>query len=381
MGSGGTVLNAGPGPDLSPSGRRIRDAGLVAGTLVLAGLILLSARSPRDTFATPSAARAALARDPLNIAAIRSLGLMRDREGGDASADALLDFAGRRTWRDGPTQVWLVQRRLEQGRYAEALRRADALLRQDDEGPDRRILFPLLVAAIGREAMRPELAARLAQNPGWRGDFLRSLGAAGAATDIAPLFAALAGGPSPPRPEEYAPFVNRLAADRDYPAALAAWNAATGRSGATAAALRDDDLSAPSDGTPFTWSVATGAGVRSATTGARLDLDYDGVSSPSLPTRLLVLSPGPYRLSWRESAAQGAAGSLFWRLRCAGSDQVIAREASAGPGTQVEHPVSLDFEVPSENCAGLWLELAADPGERPAEASFGFRQMRLVRRP
>src|SRR5580704_2905224 len=136
------------------------------GALVLigAGLAVLIAQaaftSATDADRPPGPAR--LANDPLDLPALRALGLRLDREGRLDETDAVLAFVGRRTWRDGPTEVWLLRRRLDQDRYEEAFESADSLLRRDADGTTRPALFALFIAAADDVQAQPALVARLA---------------------------------------------------------------------------------------------------------------------------------------------------------------------------------------------------------------------------
>ena len=168
-------------PPEGPAIRRIATDGLtIAAVLLVAALTLFAnrARSPAPwPPPSPQVSRAALARDPLDAAALRNLGLSLDRNGDPAGADRLLTFAGSRSQRDTPTEDWLLVRRLSQGRYDEAFRAADALLRRDIGDGQRASLTRLLVAAAHYDASRPAVIARLAAGPWWRAAVLRELAA------------------------------------------------------------------------------------------------------------------------------------------------------------------------------------------------------------
>jgi len=323
-----------------------------------------------------------LDQDPLDLPALRRLGLDAERQGRTAEAEKLLDFVSRRTWRDGPTEAWLVRTRLQQGRYDDAFRSADSILRRDDDGATRPILYAMFTAAAAYPDARPALEARLATSPDWRGDVLTDLAVHGDPAGAGEVFADLANGPSPPTPSEYAPYVERLVAVGDYPAARTAWERIARPGDAMRRALAGDDFSAPSDQTAFTWGTSSGAGWSSEVGPSpdrpnrrALRIDYDGFSAPRLPERLLVLGPGRYRLAWRESADPRWRARLSWRLRCADTDEALASEALAsttppGPSTGIDR--TMDFAVPATGCLGQWLQLTASPAERrdPVTAWF-----------
>jgi hypothetical protein len=355
---------------------------VAAVALVVAGLALLIVRSAltnpdRDRAASP----ARLTTDPLYLPALRDLGLRLDRQGRLTEANAILGFVGRRTWRDGPTEAWLLRRRLDEGRYREAFESADSLLRRDADGTARPTLFPLLVAAAADPQARPALVARLSAAPWWRADFLRALGTQGDVVGARAVFSVLAGGPDPPGADEYAPLINRLARAGDYERAYAAWRAIARPAEAVAPILRDGDFDAASDQTPFTWSVATGVGVAGDAGAAPggpaarvLRIDYDGYSSPSLPAQLMVDPPLRYGVRWAERVDPAVPEHLFWRVRCADTNQVLARAPRGAPGWRES---TMMVERPPSGCTAQWLELVAEPGERRAAVTAWYAAFRL----
>ena len=320
-------------------------------------------------------------RDPLDLPSLRDLAVRLDRQGRLAQADAILGFVGGRTWRDGPTEVWLLRRRLDQGRYREAFESADSLLRRDAGGTTRPVLFPLLVAAADDPDARPALVARLATAPWWRGDFLRTLGEQGDVAGTQAVLSTLARGPRPPTADEYAPFVDRIVSAADYRGAASAWRAIAGSGEAPTLVLRDGDFKVAADHTPFTWSAASGVGASSdagPTSGGAvtrtLRVDYDGYSWPSLPAQLLVDPPRRYTLTWLERLDPAAPERLAWRVRCADTGRVLARARTAVPGWRT---ATMVVRTPPSGCAAQWLELAAEPGERRGPVTGRYAAFRM----
>ncbi len=350
--------------------------------LIAAGLAILIARTALTSpdAADPAPGPVGLARDPLDLPALRALGLRLDRQGHLGEADAVLSFVGRRSWRDGPTEIWLLRRRLNQGRYREAFESADSLLRRDADGTTRPALFALLIAAADGPEARQALVARLAAAPWWRGDFLRALGTRGDPAGARRVLSHLARGPAPPTAAEYAPFVDRLLGAGDYQEAEADWLEIARPSVRARSAIGGAAFSGVSDGTPFTWRSAEGVGASSefeqASTGAVLRVDYDGYSSPTLPARLFVGPPDQYVLSWRQKLDPPTPERLFWRVRCASSARILARAPLAGPGWR---NVTMAVRTPAAGCAAQWLELAAAPGERRAPVTAWYAALNVRR--
>jgi hypothetical protein len=196
----------------------------------------------------------------------------------------------------------------------------------------------------------------------------------------------MAAAPRPPRPIEIAPLIERLVAARDYADAIAAWRGSASRGAEATAALRDGNFTQAWDLTPFTWRPATGVGATSeiradgsAPAGRVLSIDYDGFGEPSLPAQLLVLPAGSWRVSWRARGDARSDEALYWRVRCADTGAVLAGGPAEWDGAAAPdwRPRSLTFTRPSDGCAGQWLELIAEPGERRAQVTASYAEFRL----
>jgi hypothetical protein len=205
------------------------------------------------------------------------------------------------------------------------------------------------------------------------------------------VFATLATGPTPPRPEEYAPFIDRLVRAGDYRGALGAWRLIARAGVAEAAGLRDGDFAGVADQTAFTWRDAQGVGADSSAgpapggaPGRALRVDYDGFSAPTLPAQLLVLAPGRYRLTWRQALQPSATSALSWRVRCADSGQTLGDSAAHGadPAAPLAwRAMAMSFTTPASGCAGQWLELTAAPGDRREPVTAWYAGFRLEPEP
>jgi hypothetical protein len=380
-------------------GARARDATIAAICVLLAGLVIASAVQTVGAGRHLGNPAVRLRRDPLDLPALRDRALGWDRGGDPDRAEAALSFVMRRTWRDAPTLGWLLRSRTEDGRLDEAMQIADAVIRQDGRGAARPVLFPALIAATGDQEARTALEARLELSPFWRGDFLRALGTSGDPSPAASVFAALAAGPTPPTPAEYAPFIDRLVDAKAYVAAAGAWRDITRRAGALPKSGEVMDFALAGDGTPFTWRSADGAGAGSSVGEAPEDagrialrVDYDGFASPVLPARLLTLEPGRYLISWRERREGAGASVLSWRVRCADTGEILAGgppvdqggtsrdaggEKNAGVGGAAWRARSMEVQVPAGVCAGQWLELAATPGERRSPTTTWWESLEV----
>jgi hypothetical protein len=320
-----------------------------------------------------TASRLAVARDPLDPAALRNLGLALERSGDEPGADRLMTFASGRTRRDTPTTVWILVRRLSQGRYDDAFAAADALLRRNADERTRERLFKLLIAAAHYDASRPALIARLADAPWWRLPFMRQLAATADAADTRRVFRGLAGTANPPAPMELDAYLTRLLADKAYAQAARDWRTFS-------RPLRDPDaigdLSAPP---PFGWTPVFGEGASSGADAGALRVDYDGYGAPKLPTRLIALPPGHYAVTWRERVAGDDIRAIAVTVVCGESGAVLAKAAPLDSGA-APRMRELDFDVPVTGCEAQSLVITPLPRERRATVTAWFDRWSLTRR-
>ena len=317
-------------------------------------------------------AREAMTAAPLNVTALRALGLALARSGAHDRAFAVLAFTGGRSWRDLETHRWLFDEHLARGERAAAVADADAILRRTlDPGPINWAL-DRLVEEAGHPATLPPLAARLGQKPAWRGPFThRILARADRLAAAQTLFLALKSTPNPANADDIAELTTALVAHGDVEAALDSW-ARLGPGARTGERLlRNGAFERAADGSLFDWRLDDGLGSSAAIEpspsgpGSALRVSYDGFSPPSLPRQLLVLAPGRYRLTGEQRIDGVAApGQMHWRVFC-GPDERVLGEAQATPVTARGEwsKFELAFEVPAA-CPAQWLALAADPGER-----------------
>jgi len=314
----------------------------------------------------------ALQMAPLNASAISDYGLALDGAGDSGRADQVMTIAGQRSWRDVPTQIWLLRRRLLQGRYAEGFQHVDALLRQEDKYPP--LPFAILAAAaLDPKAVGP-LVERLAQSPPWRVPFFIFIASA-ARPDLVgvdnALLTGLASTSAPPTDQELGFYLARLIHDQNYQQALADWRRLSPPGSVGNALVNNGDFEKPPRATPFDWILGSGVGWTAQIAdapgdghGKALNVDYDGVSPTQPLLQYLVLPPGQYRLSgaFYDQSGQGA-DALSWRLTCPGAGTPLAA-APAPPGPQgAWRTFSVDLIVPPVSCPAQALALTADPGD------------------
>ena len=116
-------------------------------------------------------AREALAREPVNVVAARSIGLYYARKRQAARAMAWFNYSERLSRRDLPVQIWLIQQSVEAGNVQAALVHYDRALRSSVEA--EATLLPVLRVAANDPAIAVALGRTLAKRPFWRMPFLR----------------------------------------------------------------------------------------------------------------------------------------------------------------------------------------------------------------
>ena len=330
----------------------------------------------RDPAVAEALAHRALAADPLELTAFRTLGLAAAVRGRYDQADELMTIAGRRAKRDRLAQLWLLQRRAGQGRYRDAVIHADGLMRawpNEMRAPVTRMLSAMAVDPNAGKA----IAADLATDPPWRTRFLIDL-SRNVPDLTAPftVFSALQDSKQPPRSIELQAYIDRLVRERLYQAAYVTWVQLLPQTGMKGLGdLYDGDFNGLPGPPPFNWQLPRlkGAsveldpapeGASGGPGGGALHLSFGGGAAPVVLARqLLVLPPGRYRLlgEARTQRFESALG-LTWTLRCAEGSKGLAGETgpindgpiSKGGGWA---PIAAEFEVRASDCSAQWLTL------------------------
>lgn len=415
-----------PQPPPGPARRPLRDGLIAAGLAVTVGLLAwgigVSALADRDSIDRPQAALAvrsgdaqalasladqrmarkdaagaqALARrailaDPLELTAFRTLAQAALARGDLAKADELMTIAGRRAKRDRPAQLWLLQRRAEQGRFGEAVAAADSLLRAwpiEMRGPVTKLLS---VMAASSPAAGKAIAADLATDPPWRTRFLIDL-SRGVSDLSAPfaVFSALQDSKRPPRDIELQSYIDRLVREGLYQAAYVTWVQLLPPEGMKGLGdLYDGNFNGLPGPPPFNWQIPKIKGgyvelaqAPSGPGGGALHLSFGGGVAPIVLTRqLLVLPPGRYRLFGQVHTDRfDSALGLTWTLRCAEGSREVSGET--GPITESAgwSPIAAEFEVRATDCSAQWLTLE-QAAHRPiaSRGDIWFDNLQILR--
>lgn len=333
-------------------------------------------------------AREAIASSPLNVRAIRVLGQARERAR-PGTGDALLVQSARLSWRDGPTQIWIVQRALQANQLSIATERAEALLRIEHEG---RLTFALVRLMLTHPPARAYFLHSLEKRPYWRHDFMFADVATLPPDQIAAMAALLRDlgkTKAPPSIVEARATIDALVAGGKADEAYALYKMASGR--VRAGELIDNpgfedaslDYTSGGNSTVFDWRAysegQTAAGVerRPEEKGNRvLYATTEGGSDATLAERAMVLAPGAYRLDFRIRSLDREAPRAFRvRVHCAsGSEIAISPAGSILPG-DAWRSVTVPFSVPA-GCTQQVLQVVADH-ERGASSEAFFDDIRV----
>jgi hypothetical protein len=313
-------------------------------------------------------AEQALRTTPLESRALRLFGAAAEADGDMADADRLMNLAATRSHRDPVVQTWLFYRLSREGRFAEALGYADALLRTRPNRRDQ--IGPTLLAYAADAGAVPSLTVRLAANPPWREWYLTAIGREVKDPGIAyGLFDALKESGAPPTPAELRPHLDALIAAGLFEQAYLTWIHHLPTDRPRLAFAYNGDFELPVTGLPFDWSIGAVAGASTRQVspgfgdkGSAVEVTFSGrrVAYRHL-RKLMLLPPGRFRLvlEARADGLQNERG-MVWRVECAGAGG--QRLASTPPinGSFPWRSVSTEFEVPNENCRAQWLTLAVD---------------------
>jgi tetratricopeptide (TPR) repeat protein len=337
------------------------DAGHARALAGLAGAIQLKGEQQQAmTFA-----RAALEREPMNVIALRTLGLALEQTGDKAGANRIMSLAARLGWRDTALQLWLVNAYAAHGDVKSALRRTDALARMN-RLPE--VTFPVFLASITDDALRPVLVQAMADRPLWRGNFFYRLlqVPANQTPYVNQLVADLAKAGSPINPAERAIYLARSVQVGEGRDAYAYWLRDQQAAGVKASALPWDGgfehVQPP--GTlvaPFEWRMSpesTGvASIVSSAKGGQLAFSPGRDFRGTLVSQTVVLQPGRYSVTARIEGDAASTG-LRWTIRCIPDQRELPLDlgrdgAEFGPAT---------FDVPAQGCAAQSLSIDVAPG-------------------
>lgn len=322
-----------------------------------------------DRKAVADFSRAAVTRAPFDAIAIRNLGFIAELDG-RADAESLLRLSGRVSLRDYLTHAWLMNRDLDEGRYDDATRELDILMRTDSW----RLALPQVIYSLPDRRFQSAIVRLLARKPFWRGDFMLAIGPSeGGSDDSYAILVGLRRTAAPPTTAELQPFfdamTSKLTGAELYRRWVALLPGGSLKPGDTL--LRDGSFEGLDAPTPYNWRLTPGNGIYSeisanpAGSGHVLYTSFEGDTATQFARQALRLPPGKYRLSGLVRAESDVPQGMFlWSLAC------TTRDAPAGDGAQIPlSPVAnrwvkfaATFQI-SSTCPEQQIALSGNPGE------------------
>lgn len=297
--------------------------------------------------------REALLLSPLQFSASRNLGFIALLGGDRAASRQWLALTGRGTLREPYTHLMLMNLAFERRDNPTTVREAEILLRQNRV--IEKEVFEVLTNLVDRGDMIATIAARLAENPAWRGGFLATLGDQGKNFPRElKLFRLLDRSPYPPRKDELDVWLLKQA-DKLPPSQLwEIWRELLPRPlSASEQLLRDGDFG-PSDlPRPFTWNLyVSDNGYAEREDGPdsknpALYTEYRGNRPLTLARQMLALRPGSYRVAVRAQPTMPVEqGLIRLRVSCDGGATLLELKPGRAPVDRWT-TISGAFKVPA----------------------------------
>ena len=381
-----TATAASRGPPSFRTQRLLARAGIVAGALVLAAVVLPSSLAswadvdhpriaaqiaPWDAAAATDAAaslganprnprvralvRRALARDLTQVTAIELRALDLAVSGKRGQARRLFRVSDRLSRRSLPTRLWLIQDAVDHGDVAGALHDFDIALRTSTDAPP--ILFPVLARASADPRLTIPLARTFDRPSEWRLMFFDWA----LANDVDP--GPIASVVARMRDRRFVVansvdqrLIERLVTAREFAAARSLSRAF----GHNPTGVADPNFADANAHFPFGWELVSNGSIAAerAIAGATPVLSYSAgpANGGQVAAQLLNLAPGVYRLA-AETAANATGAAPYWSLTCEGGGGEIAhldQPLTANTGAETGFAVPVD-------CVAQWLTLTIRP--------------------
>jgi hypothetical protein len=333
-------------------------------------------------------ARRALLSDPLDSRALSLLGLVAERKGDLARAEALMSLAAARSWRNPVPHVWLFAQAIRRGKFDEALAQSDGLLRVYPQYEAR--MFPVLTVFGTDPGALTALEEALAANPPWRRSFLASSIVTGANDRLMTrLYQSLIHSRQSPTADEMKPYLDRLILVGRFEEAYQDWRATSSPAETPVRYPYNGNFEVPLDGLPFNWvfDVISGAEIQVTEAPDRgnshaLRVQFSGARARfGRVGQLLMLAPGSYdlELAVKSSSLRTERGPV-WQISCAES-RVLLAETKPVTGTTSWTDLKIKFTVPSSGCNAQWLQLiipARTASESEIEGEVWFQNFRVT---
>jgi len=306
-------------------------------------------------------ARRALQRDPTIVVAWRTLGLVATMRRQDQRAAQLFHISERMSRRDLPTQLWLIEEKVQQNDIVGALRHYDAALRTSPSSAE--LLMPILVSASEGSAVAASLVQLLASGPPWLRAFLVALSEhVPPGEKVAALLEAMHRARPITDRDIVGSIVFQLVDRREFGPAWRVYRLLGNRAGL----LRNGEFDGTAPLAPFDWQMEARSELEAQQrplddSGAdwALLIHADGGNSGPVARQLLLLPAGAYALEAVAGAIEGTApAALRWEIACANPEATSLAGFEIPPLNAGGRPHRVDFRVPS-GCPAQWLRLGA----------------------
>lgn len=307
-------------------------------------------------------AKRLLASSPAEGRGYRLLAQVSESRGEYARAEKLYAIAAQRAPRDLQARAWLAQRALAAGNYPLALQHIDQVLRTSPGSHAR--LFPVLIQFSQDVDFADAVAKAMTSHPEWREGLLSALLDPVTGNPLAAdhVLAGLQRRRDLDAVTTQA-WIEALMHQGRWGSAFARWAGPHVASGRALPLLFNGDFTSTPEGSGFDWRLPPVAGVLVAIepngSAGMLHVRFLGrrVSGGPVVSHALMLTPGKYRLTWRERIDAMRAGiGVAWRISCDGQSQSLL-EAEPSNGTRPWRDQTSTFTVPADRCGGQWLEL------------------------
>lgn len=322
------------------------------------GTDLLGGKSPpaNDIIVARRLAQQALGREPANAAAARNLGLAYTLDGKLTEAARAFAYAERQSRRDLPTQLWLIEARVQADDVPGALRHYDRAMRTSIDA--RELLLPTLIGAVQDPAIATAVGRMVAGRPNWWSSFTDALvGQSQGADAITRILPALRLDPAKPDEARQISVGLRHMVDlAAIPRAFALYRQVRGLSVSKVPPLRGGDFEVHPALAPFEWQFVDEEGrqgVREARDGAQggYALSIYGDRAGEVARQLMVLPAGRYRLAGLVGSVASDVPQPSIAVICAANTAVLT---TVPLPRGARNTFEADFQVPA-GCNAQWL--------------------------
>ncbi|WP_156460908.1 hypothetical protein [Sphingomonas sp. Leaf339] len=317
-------------------------------------------------------ARAATLANPLNVRAVRTLGLALDVSDKTASTH-IMRTAEKLSRRDTQTSMWVLRDAALNQDVPRALDQIDALARRQVQS---KLTSKIFYAGLTDDPSRRAFAKLLARRPPWRSGFFANIRVnlpVNSYEQMELFLNQLDRTNAPASAEERMTFIDRMVDSGDVRRARAYWFRSFNISSENQAQTPYDPQfrvvaarRADAPISPFDWAINQDMNqyisLRSTDEGPALDIAPGSGDGTALISQTLMLAPGSHRIDTvvEGPADQAPAG---WQLVCSQSNSALIR-SFARPGDELS---GVTIDVPANGCSTQRLILTANGriGARP----------------